>query len=154
MSYVLAVITLLIGVFIFFLIKFILKKFKIIPPNRFKVISFLIALCLSPIVYSLIVAIYLFSYSGHPQIKFNNNLWYSKIHERYKMSEDIIDSKMLIGKNKEGVIKLLGDDFYEYNSNHIAYYLGFVPRAFTIDPDVLDIYFEAGKVKKVNQHES
>ena len=70
------------------------------------------------------------------------------------MSNDIIKSEILIGKTKEEVIELLGDDFYTYNENHIAYDLGFVPGLFNIDPDVLDIYFEKGKVIKVDQHET
>jgi len=47
---------------------------------------------------------------------------------------------------------LLENDFYTYNENHIAYELGFVPGLFNIDPDVLDIYFENGKVVRVGQH--
>ena len=68
------------------------------------------------------------------------------------MSEDIIESKLLIGKTKQEIVELLGDDYYSYNENHIAYDLGFVPGLLNIDPDVLDIYFENGKVIKVDQH--
>jgi len=58
----------------------------------------------------------------------------------------------LIGKTKDEVIELLGDDFYSYDENHIVYDLGFVPELLNIDPDVLDIYFENGKVVKVRQY--
>ena len=70
------------------------------------------------------------------------------------MSEDIIDSEMLIGKTKEEVINLLGKGYSLYDDNWIAYYLGFVPGWIGIDPDVLDIYFKHGKVVRVGQHES
>ncbi|MGI9527242.1 MAG: hypothetical protein ACR2MS_09050 [Weeksellaceae bacterium] len=70
------------------------------------------------------------------------------------MSEDIIESKILIGKTKEEITELLGQDFYSYGENHIAYELGFVPGLFNIDPDVLDIYFENGKATKVEQHQT
>ena len=55
---------------------------------------------------------------------------------------------------KKEISELLGQDFYSYNENHIAFELGFVPGLFNIDPDVLDIYFENGKVIKVKQHET
>lgn len=35
-----------------------------------------------------------------------------------------------------------------------TYAFGFVPGMFNIGPDVLDIYFENGKVIKVEQHET
>jgi hypothetical protein len=70
------------------------------------------------------------------------------------MSNDIIKSNLLIGKTKKDVIELLGDDFYSYDENHIAYDLGFVPGLLNIDPDVRDIYFENGRVIKVGQHET
>ena len=62
------------------------------------------------------------------------------------MSKNIIKSEILIGKTKEEVIELLGNGYQDYGENHIGYYLGFVPRMFNIDPDILDIYFENGKV--------
>ncbi len=67
------------------------------------------------------------------------------------MSEDIIDSKMLIGKTKEEIIELLGQNFYSISENHIAFELGFIPRLINIDPDALNIYFENEKVIKVEQ---
>lgn len=70
------------------------------------------------------------------------------------MSDNIIETELLIGKTKEEVIKLLGKNFYSYNENHIAFELGFVPRLFNIDPDVLDVFFKNGKVIKVDQHET
>ncbi len=69
------------------------------------------------------------------------------------MSKDIINSKMLIGKTKSEVIELLGNDFSTYDDNHIIYDLGFVPGLLTIDPDILDIYFNEDKVIRVEQHE-
>ena len=65
-----------------------------------------------------------------------------------------VNSEMLIGKTKEEVIELLGDDFYSYDENSIEYDLGFVPMLFNIDPDVLVIYFEKGKVIKVEQRQT
>ncbi len=70
------------------------------------------------------------------------------------MSEDIIESELLVGLTLNEVTELLGGEFSRYSENHIAYYLGFVPGMFNIDPDVLDIYFENGRVVRVDQHET
>jgi hypothetical protein len=97
---------------------------------------------------------WVFSVSYYPTTDFNKQTWDVKIEERYTMSTDIIKSELLIGKTKEEVVDLLGDEFYTYSENHIAYNLGFVPGLFNIDPDVLDIYFENGIVTKVDQHQT
>ena len=93
-----------------------------------------------------------FSISYYPKTTFNKQKWDENKEERYKMSKNIIKSEILIGKTKDEVIELLGNDFSTYDENHIAYELGFVPELFNIDPDVLDIYFENGKVVRVSQH--
>ena len=95
-----------------------------------------------------------FTISYYPSNNFDKTKWDTNKAERYKMSEDIIESEILIGKTKTEIIQLLGNDFYSYNKNHIAYELGFVPGLFNIDIDVLDIYFENEKVIKVSQHSS
>ena len=62
---------------------------------------------------------------------------------------------MLIGKSKKEVKQLLGEDEnIEENNDYWKYDLGFVPLAGGIDPDMLDIYFQDGKVIKVGQHQT
>jgi len=98
--------------------------------------------------------LWLFSASYYLSHDFDKQEWVTNVKERYKMSENIIETKILIGKTKEEITKLLGQDFYSYNENPIAYELGFVPGLSNIDPDVLDIYFENGKVTKVEQNQT
>lgn len=109
---------------------------------------------MSPIIYIGLIFLWIFSISYYPPNDFDAQEWKTNVEERYKMSEDIIESEMLIGKTKREITELLGQDFYSYRENHIAYELGFVPGLFNIDPDVLDIYFEDGIVTKVEQHET
>lgn len=123
------------------------------PTNR-KYIAIIPALILSSMFYVGIIAIWFFSSSFYPKKDFDKSEWNNHVEERYKMSQDIIDSKMLIGKTKSEVTELLGTDYTTYSEDHIAYYLGFVPGYLKIDPDVLDIYFENEKVVRVNQHET
>jgi hypothetical protein len=147
-------ILLILAIPIYFLSKWSLKKWNIGNDKNRTYIAILPTIILSLIAYVGIILLWIFSVSYYPTNDFDKQQWDLNPKERYQMSEHIIDSKMLIGKTKEDIIQLLGNDYYSYTENHIAYTLGFVPGMFNIDPDVLDIYFENGKVIKVEQHET
>jgi len=138
----------------FLLIRWVLKKLNFRDKNQRKYIAIISSAILTPLIYFVLVIIWIFSISYYPQKAFDKQKWHENIEERYKMSNDVIKSEMLIGKTKEEVIELLGDDFYSYNDSCIHYELGFVPGLFSIDPDVLDVYFKNGKVVRVGQHET
>lgn len=144
------IIILVFAIPIYFLSKWVLKKMDIGDNQNRKYIAVIPAIILSPLLYIGIIMIWVFSISYYPNVTFNKQKWDSNYEERYKMSKDIIKSDILIGKTKDEIIELLGNDFYAYDKNHISYELGFVPELFNIDPVFLDIYFENGKVIKVN----
>ena len=152
MSIEVPIIILIIAIPVYFFSKWILKKLQLGNSKNRKYLAVIPAIFLSPLLYVSIIMIWIFSISYYPKTTFDKQKWDKQIEERYKMSKDIMKSKMLIGKTKAEVIDLLGEDYYTYNENHISYYLGFVPELFNIDPDVLDIYFENGKVVRVSQH--
>ena len=154
MSIEVPIIVLILAIPIYFLSKWILKKWNFGNEKNRKYLAIIPSVVLSPIVYIGLIYLWIFSISYYPTNDFDKQTWESNPEERYKMSEDIIESKMLIGKTKQEIVELLGNDFYSYSENHIAYGVGFVPGLFNIDPDVLDIYFENGKVTKVGQHET
>lgn len=148
------VIILILVIPVYFLTKWIFKRLKLGNEKNRKYLAIIPTIILSPLLYVGVIMIWFFSVSYYPKTDFNKQEWNENKEERYKMSNDIINSEILIGKTKEEVIELLGEDFYSYDESHIAYDLGFVPGLFNIDPDVLDIYFEKGKVIKVGQHET
>ena len=147
-------IRLILAIPVYFLSNWILKKFKLGNDKNRKFLAIIPTIIIGPILYVGIIMIWIFSISYYPKTDFNKQKWESNKEERYKMSNDIIKNELLIGKTKDEVINLLGNEFYKYDDNHIAYDLGFLPGLFNIDPDVLDIYFENGKVIKVGQHET
>ena len=148
------IIILILAIPIYFFSKWFLKSFNLGNNKNRKYLAIIPVIFLSPLLYVVsIVMIGLFSILYYPKTtSFDKQKWDENKEERYKMSKNIIRSEMLIGKTKDEVIELLGDDFSTYDENHIAYELGFVPELFNIDPDVLDIYFENGKVVRVSQH--
>ena len=85
---------------------------------------------------------------------YNKSDWESFIEARFTMSENITKKKILIGKSMEEVIELLGEKECIIGEDFIKYYLGCVPRPICIDPDMLLILFNDGKVIAVTQYEA
>ena len=137
----------------YFLCKWVLKKLKLGNDKNRKFLALIPTVILSPIIYIVLIMIWIFSISYYPSSDFDQNDWNSNVQERYKMSSDIINSKLLIGKTREEVIQILGNDFSSDDETELIYELGFVPSLFNIDPDYLEINLENGIVKGVHQYE-
>ena len=148
------IIVLVIAIALYFLFIWVLKITKIKNGLTKKIAIGILAISISPYAYVGVWNFIFFAFSYHPTYRFDQNKWSSEIEERYKISEDIIESEMLIGKTREEVISVLGDDYYSYSDDHIGYNIGLKPGILNIDPHVLDVYFENDIVVKVNQHES
>lgn len=135
----------------FFIWRLIFRK-HIKDKNRLNIITLVATLVATPIIYIGIIMLCIFSISYYPSKEFDRQKWISDKESRYELSEEIIESEMLIGKTKSEVKEILGDEENDDDSDLWNYYLGFKPQLFGIDPDVLDIEFENGKVIKVGQH--
>lgn len=138
----------LITIPLFFIFRWLFKRFNV--EKRRNLYAILATLGTLPVLYLLFVA-YVFISVTSPdfeKIPFDQQRWQTDRAERYRMADDIIDSKLLIGKTKEEVIQTLGPTFTNYNDNHTAYYLGVVP-SFSPDPYILNVHFENDKVSRV-----
>ncbi|WP_108425414.1 hypothetical protein [Flagellimonas amoyensis] len=145
------IIILILAIPSYFVCSWIIRKFKIGHERNSRQIAIVSALLLSPFVYVALIIIWVFSASYYTSNDFDKIEWDSNVEERYRMAEDIIDSKMLIGKTKSDVIQILGSEYSISNENHLSYELGIKPGLFNIDPDYLDIKFENEVVLSVNQ---
>lgn len=152
MSLEILLIIFIIAIPTYFFCKWMMDRLSVGNKEKRRFLALIPTVVLSPLLYVGLILIWIFTVSYYPSNKFDKLQWDTNTEERYKMSEDIIESKMLLGKTKPEIVTLLGDEYYSYSENHIAYTLGFVPGLITIDPDVLDIYFENGVVTKVGQH--
>ena len=147
------IIILILAIPTYFICKWIMKRLKVGTEKNRKFTALIPTVILSPVIYVGLVMIWIFSVSYYPTNDFDKSEWNSNIEKRYKMSEDIIASKMLIGKTQEEVIQTLGANFSSNNENRITYELGFVPGLFNIDPDYMEIKLENGKVISVHKYE-
>ena len=146
------IIVLILGIPLYFICVRILRKLKVGTENNRKYLALIPTLVLSPLVYVGIIMMWVLAASYYPDRNFDPNEWKSNPEERYEMSKDLIESKRLIGKTRIEVVQILGSETTSHGENHISYELGYVPGMINIDPDYLDIYFENGKVYKVEQH--
>ena len=108
---------------------------------------------LSPLIYAGLIMIWIFSVSYYATHGFDQEKWNTNLEERYRMSKDIIDSEMLIGKTREEVIDILGAEYSLGANDVLIYELGHVPGLLNIDPDFLEITFRDNMVIHVRQYE-
>jgi hypothetical protein len=107
-----------------------------------------------------LIQIILFSCVTSGELKFNSEEWKSSndgiyANTRFKMVDNIIRSKILLGKTLEEVIILLGEYDFIFDTNHIRYSLGLKPYSVSIlftGEKVLDIELTDGKVTRVKKN--
>jgi amino acid transporter len=137
----------------FFIWRWIFRKY-IEEKKKQNIATWTATIIVTPIIYVGLVMLWICSISYYPSNNFDKQKWFSDKEKRYELSEDIIESKMLIGKTKAEVKQILGDGENIENNDLWNYYLGYRPQLFGIDSDVLDIEFKDGKVIKVSQHQT
>ena len=141
-------IVVILGTPIFFFWRWVFRKFINAKLKR-RVITWLVTIVSAPIIYFLIVVIWVFASSYSPDHDFNNSNWMADKDKRYEYSKDIIESKILIGKTEDGVKKLLGDENYKADNDAWWYDLGTRPGIFNTDHSILEIDFKDHKVTNV-----
>ena len=112
--------------------------------------SILLSIFLSPFLYGGISGGKLMVEEYYLRTEFNQDIWLSHAEERYKMSNHIIESKMLMDKTENEVKAILGDNNFKYQ-NYLVYRIGFVQKIFAKKPFILNVYFKNEKVNFVTQ---
>ena len=146
-------ILIILGICTFFFWRWLFKK--LIKDNKERrIATWFTTILVSPVIYFLSVLVFIFGASYYPTHDFNKQKWVSDSEKRYELSEDLIESKILIGKTKKEVTEILGEPDGWKQEDYWSYYLGYKPSFMSIDPDYLDIEFKNDKVSTVGQHES
>ena len=97
------------------------------------------------------IVIVIFLVSCERRLEFDKNYWKNHPNERYKMADNIVKTKLLIGKNKQDVRVLLEDCKYcDDTSNNRMYYLGEGFNKLDRKWEILDVEFQDGKVVSVS----
>ena len=146
-------INLIIGIPVFFLLRWLIRK--LIKNNKLhRLISWVTTIILTPIIYLGLIVLWISISSYYPNIIFDKTKWDTDKDKRYEMSDEIIKSKMLIGKTKQEVIKRLGNGGNDLDNNDWYYDLGFIQSQGTTLPSTLTVKFMYGKVIVVEYNET
>lgn len=147
MAWAQILIMLVLAVILFFLFRWTFRLSK-----RRNIWAVVCAVIVSPAIYTLIVLAVLFYINSAPERVFDREWWLNNGNRRYEMAGDIINSGMLLGKDKQEVIRLLGDDYInnEEEKSVIGYDLGFSSQSMNLPDKILSIEFEDGKVINVS----
>ena len=92
-------ILLLIGGISFFFWRWLLKKLITIDKTR-KAATWIATILSTPVMYGLIVMLWIMSATYYPSNDFNKQKWHEDIEKRYELSEDLIDSEILIKQER------------------------------------------------------
>jgi hypothetical protein len=139
------------GIPVYFLWRWIFKKSR--HQTTSKITIWIATILSTPVLYGLLIVIWIFIMEYYPNRDFDKQQWIKNKDERYEYSKGIIKSKMLMGKTKEQVRQILGDDGNSNTSDDWYYDLGYRPELTGIDPDNLEIAFKNGRVNEVVQNE-
>lgn len=101
-------------------------------------------------VFILSMTIFLIACNGDK--KFEKVEWNKNPNERYKMTNDLINSNLIIGMNKKNVRDLLSNDckYCDDKSNAWMYYLGEGKNTSDFKWEVLDVEFKSDTVFSVS----
>jgi hypothetical protein len=135
----------------YFIWRWLFKKFIKVGKKR-TMATWIATIIATPVIYAALILLWLFSMSYYPTHDFNKEDWLADKTKRYEYSENIIESKMLVGKTKIEIRQLLGDEGNKNDSDHWIYDLGFRPGFANMDLDILYIEFKNGRVIKVGHH--
>jgi hypothetical protein len=140
------IINLILAIPTYFICRLIFRKIK--DKGFRQLTTWLVTLALTPVVYVGLILIWFAVASYYPERDFEKEKWRTDIEKRYEMTDDLVDNEKLIGKTKEEIIELLGQEENNLDSSLWTYYIGYKPSIIGIDPDVFEIEFKDDKVIK------
>lgn len=143
------------------LLVFVLVFLFVNTIDKRKWLTLIISIVLTPVVYFYVFYPMLNIFSSyHHQKYFNSEAWKETPSLRYEMSDDLINSRVLVGQTQEKVETLLGT--YEWLSwnealknhdlNQWNFSMGIEPGAFNEDKEILKVNFNNGKVSTVETY--
>jgi len=92
----------------FYFWEWLFKKYLKIDKTR-RISTWIATLIATPLIYVGFILLLLFSMTYTPSKDFDKLQWLADKEGRFQMADDIIDSKMLIGKDTSEVKKILGE---------------------------------------------
>ncbi len=147
-----------IAVAAYFLSRTVFRKFNIKSEKNRKVYTVITTVILTPVICLIlgftVIGTVIFFENNSGNSYFSSYKWKEQPSKRQYMSQDLIRKNRLIGKTKEEVIEMLGEDFHYFDDSIIYYRLKRFPWLFSREPAILKIHFWNECVVEVTQSPS
>ena len=118
-------ILLIIAIPTFFFWRWLLKKYIKVDRTR-KIATWSATLIGTPIIYVGLIILFFFGMTYTPSKDFEKSEWLTDKEGRFQMADDIIESKMLIGKDTTLVKQILGEPTWGGDTTKVwSYDMGF-----------------------------
>lgn len=152
MSSEVPIIILIIAIPLFFVLRWLLKRFIENTKTR-NLVSLIATLFIAPVLYIILILLF-FSLSFYePQYDFDRERWFADKQARYEMRDDIIESEILKGKSKSEIIELIGKPDFPDSTDVWKYDLGTSGAGFGWQFNYLELTFKKGKVSDAKKIE-
>ncbi|RZJ67081.1 MAG: hypothetical protein EOO50_07405 [Flavobacterium sp.] len=119
----------------YFLVRLLIGK-SIVDLRKRKIAVWITTICATPLAIIGTIWFVVWCVSYHPTRDFDRMRWKNDDRHRYELSENLIDSKLLVGKTKQQVIFILGEEDNPIASNEWEYDLGLKPSILAFDNDI------------------
>jgi hypothetical protein len=134
----------------YFFLHWVFRK-RLDDKTKRNIVALVSTIILTPIIYLGLIGIFIYFISREPSSDFVKSKWLTDREGRFEMGDDIVKSKILIGKDTNQVKELLGRATFQDSLNVLWTYdmgcggggLGFLFHN-------LSVQFDKGKVFKVD----
>lgn len=135
---------------ILFLSRWIISANSSTKPKKSLLLPIIISLVLTPIAYFLYVKVFISTISYEESNKFTKLTWDTEISKRWMMREDIVNKKILIGKDSLEIKTLIGEpSTKDSTAKKWIYDLGSEKAGLGLVFYYMDVKYENGRVKEV-----
>lgn len=139
----------LFGIPVYSLIHHLLKKRIENKTNR-RLMLWLLTILSTPVFFVSCIVFFFMVTSYYPKHAFTENRWATEKETRYEMEDDLINSKLLVGKTKAEVVQIVGLEGNELKSDSWRYFMGKKP-GFTFESSQIEVNYKDGKVETVGR---
>ena len=113
----------IIGVASFFFWRWVFKRYIRNEGTR-KTLTWVVTLFTTPIIYTGLIMIFFLGLTHEPSVEFDQSKWAGDRLKRYQMAADLIDSRLLIGKDTTQVKLILGIPASNQKNTQWVYTMG------------------------------
>mgnify|MGYP001403698279 CR=1 FL=1 len=146
------IIILIIAIPLFFVLRWMLRRFINDKKTR-NWTSLAVTVIIAPVLYVILVAAFFSFLFYEPQYDFEREPWFANKHSRFEMRDNIIESEILKGKTKSEIIEFIGKPDSADSTDVWKYELGTSGFGFGWQFNSLELRFKNGKVSEVKKIE-